>query len=123
MGQTKSKDCKVVQQLMERLSTQFNEFIVDGKLFPDEVSVLEECKELFIINQAIIKGRRKALTNEQIKYQVAAWKIERKSKRASIDAIEELKTEEIKKIVKFRLNSKKNELGNHNRQFSWNDLL
>lgn len=123
MGQTKSKDCKVVQKLMERLSTQFNEFIVDGKLFPDEVSVLEECKELFIINQAIIKGRRKALTNEQIKSQVAAWKIERKSKRASIDAIEELKTEEIKKIVKFRLNSKKNELGNHNRQFSWNDLL
>lgn len=123
MGQTKSKDCKVVQQLMERLSTQFNEFIVDGKLFPDEVSVLEECKELFIINQAIIKGRRKALTNEQIKSQVAAWKIERKSKRASIDVIEELKTEEIKKIVKFRLNSKKNELGNHNRQFSWNDLL
>lgn len=123
MGQTKSKDCKVVQQLMERLSTQFNEFIVDGKLFPDEVSVLEECRELFIINQVIIKGRRKALTNEQIKSQVAEWKIERKSKRASIDAIEELKTEEIKKIVKFRLNSKKNELGNHNRQFSWNDLL
>lgn len=123
MGQSKSKNCKVVQQLMERLSTQFNAFIVDGKLFPDEVSVLEECKELFIINQVIIKGRRKALTNEQIKSQVAEWKIERKSKRTSIDEIEELKTEEIKKIVKFRLNSRKIELGQYNRQFSWNDLL
>lgn len=66
----------------------------------NEIEALNEYKEIFLVNQVRIQGRRRAVSDVELKTQVREWKSRRRS--YTINRTSDLEIKEVKKILEYQ---------------------
>lgn len=100
ISKIKKKVRKISVQITRDKRT-FEEEEIEREMSLREKEDLEECREIFIINQAVLKGRRNALHEDLLLFQIFEWKRKRKLKHA--ECLNEIDLNEMRKILHYQM--------------------